>query len=114
MKDQLLSKIHDHTAVVAVIGLGYVGLPLAVAFAEKGFSVVGIEVDGRKVAAVQRGESYVQDSPSERLAALTNDERRTTNDGGPSAISHQPSALGDDVRESPALDVIELLRQKGA
>ena len=37
MKHQLLSKIHDHTAVVAVIGLGYVGLPLAVAFAEKGF-----------------------------------------------------------------------------
>ena len=37
MKDQLHPKIHDHTAVVAVIGLGYVGLPLAVAFAEKGF-----------------------------------------------------------------------------
>ncbi|MFZ1404671.1 MAG: UDP-N-acetyl-D-glucosamine dehydrogenase, partial [Anaerolineae bacterium] len=49
MKDQLLTKINDHTAVVAVIGLGYVGLPLAVAFAEKGFPVVGIEVDGRKV-----------------------------------------------------------------
>ena len=75
MKHQLLTKIHDHSATVAVIGLGYVGLPLAVAFAEKGFPVVGIEVDGRKVAAVQRGESYVQDIPSERLAALTNDER---------------------------------------
>ena len=70
MKDQLLSKIHDHTAVVAVIGLGYVGLPLAVAFAEQGFPVVGIEVDGRKVAAVQRGESYVQDIPSARLAEV--------------------------------------------
>jgi len=39
MKDQLLAKIHDHTAVMAVVGLGYVGLPLAVAFAEKGFPV---------------------------------------------------------------------------
>jgi len=39
LKDQLLSKIHDHTAVVAVVGLGYVGLPLAVAFAEQGFPV---------------------------------------------------------------------------
>ena len=87
MKDQLLSKIHDHTAVVAVIGLGYVGLPLAVAFAEKGFPVVGIEVDGRKVAAVQRGESYVQDIPSERLATLTNDERRTME-------GHRPLAIG--------------------
>ena len=37
MKHQLLTKIHDHSATVAVIGLGYVGLPLAVAFAEKGF-----------------------------------------------------------------------------
>ena len=64
LKDQLLSKIRNHTAVVAVIGLGYVGLPLAVAFAEKGFPVVGIEVDGRKVAALNRGESYVQDMPS--------------------------------------------------
>ncbi|MBK9230434.1 MAG: hypothetical protein IPO15_06095 [Anaerolineae bacterium] len=93
MKDQLLTKIHDHTAVVAVIGLGYVGLPLAVAFAEKGFPVVGIEVDGRKVAAVQRGESYVQDIPSERLAALTNDERRTMEGHQPSAINHRPSAM---------------------
>ncbi len=58
MKDQLLSKIHDHTAVVAVVGLGYVGLPLAVAFAEKGFSVVGIDVDGSKVDALNSGESY--------------------------------------------------------
>ncbi|MFZ1628014.1 MAG: nucleotide sugar dehydrogenase, partial [Anaerolineae bacterium] len=65
----------------------YVGLPLAVAFAEQGFPVVGIEVDGRKVAAVQRGESYVQDIPSERLAALTNDERRTME-------GHQPSTIG--------------------
>jgi UDP-N-acetyl-D-mannosaminuronate dehydrogenase len=39
MKDQLLAKIHDHTAVVAVVGLGYVGLLLVVAFAEKGFPV---------------------------------------------------------------------------
>ncbi len=70
MKDQLLSKIHDHTAVVAVVGLGYVGLPLAVAFAEKGFPVVGIDVDSRKVAALNRGESYVQDIPSARLAGV--------------------------------------------
>ena len=74
MKDQLLAKIHDHTAVVAVIGLGYVGLPLAVAFAERGFPVVGIDVDDRKVAALNRGESYVQDIPSERLARVREQE----------------------------------------
>ena len=71
IKNQLLSKIHNHTAIVAVIGLGYVGLPLAVAFAEKGFPVVGIDVDNRKVDALKRGELYVQDIPSARLSPLT-------------------------------------------
>ncbi len=70
MKDQLLQKIRTHSAVVAVVGLGYVGLPLAVAFAEQGFRVVGIDVDPRKVEALQSGESYVQDIPSARLAAI--------------------------------------------
>ena len=67
-QDQLLAKINDHNAVVAIVGLGYVGLPLAVAFAEHGFPVIGIDVDARKVTSLNRGESYVQDIPSERLA----------------------------------------------
>jgi len=70
MKEQLLTKIEGHSAVIAVIGLGYVGLPLAVAFAERGFPVVGIDVDATKVAALMRGESYVQDTPSERLEGI--------------------------------------------
>lgn len=63
--------------MVAIIGLGYVGLPLAVAFAEKGFPVVGIDVDRRKVDAINRGESYVQDIPSERLAPLADGRAAT-------------------------------------
>jgi hypothetical protein len=55
---------------VAVVGLGYVGLLLAVPFAESGFPVAGIDVDGRRVAALQAGCLYVQDIPSERVAAL--------------------------------------------
>ena len=70
IKDQLLAKINDHNAVVAIVGLGYVGLPLAVAFAEHGFPVIGIDVDARKVTSLNHGESYVQDIPSVRLAAL--------------------------------------------
>jgi len=86
MKDQLLAKIRDRSAAVAIIGLGYVGLPLAVAFAEKGFPVVGIDVDRRKVEAINRGESYVQDIPSERLARIS---------GPSSAVSGQsPVARG--------------------
>jgi UDP-N-acetyl-D-glucosamine dehydrogenase len=55
---------------VGVIGLGYVGLPLAVAFAEAGEQVIGVDVDERKVAAIAAGESYIEDIPSERLAAV--------------------------------------------
>lgn len=70
MKEQFLAKVHDRSAIVAVIGLGYVGLPLAVAFAEQGFPVVGIDVDARKVESLNRGESYVQDIPSARLEGI--------------------------------------------
>ena len=55
---------------VGVVGLGYVGLPLAVAFAEEGHEVVGLDADPRKVDALAEGRSYVEDVPSERLAAL--------------------------------------------
>jgi UDP-N-acetyl-D-glucosamine dehydrogenase len=70
IKDQLLTKITDHNAVIAIVGLGYVGLPLAVAFAERGFPVIGIDVDARKVEALTRGESYVQDIASERVRRI--------------------------------------------
>ncbi|HOG45007.1 MAG TPA: nucleotide sugar dehydrogenase [Anaerolineae bacterium] len=70
MKDVVLSRISDHSAAVAVIGMGYVGLPLAVAFAEHGFRVVGVDVDARKVALLNAGESYVEDISSTRLAPL--------------------------------------------
>lgn len=80
-KEQLLQRIHDHSAVIAIIGLGYVGLPLGVAFAENGFGVVGIDVDATKVEAINRGQSYISDIPSARLLAVTGDARlRATTD----------------------------------
>ena len=66
----LLERIERREAVVGVIGLGYVGLPLAVAFAEAGFRTVGIDVDEARVKSVVRGESYIADVPSTTLAAL--------------------------------------------
>src|SRR4029453_16142798 len=54
---------------VGIMGLGYVGLPLAVAFAEEGHHVVGVDTDARKVETLRRGESYIEDIPSERLRA---------------------------------------------
>jgi UDP-N-acetyl-D-glucosamine dehydrogenase len=66
----LQEKIRNHTAKVGVVGLGYVGLPLAVEFASAGFSVTGIDVMESKVERLNQGDSYVQDVPSEVLAPL--------------------------------------------
>jgi UDP-N-acetyl-D-glucosamine dehydrogenase len=63
---------------VGIVGMGYVGLPLAVAFAEAGHDVWGVEVDPGRVAALGRGESYVEDITSERLQAVLDRLHPTT------------------------------------
>ncbi len=70
IKEQLLEKFRNRTARVAVLGLGYVGLPLATVFAEAGFQVIGVDPIAEKVEKIRRGESYVLDVPSETVAAL--------------------------------------------
>ncbi|MDQ7030312.1 MAG: nucleotide sugar dehydrogenase [Ardenticatenia bacterium] len=69
-KDELLRKIERRQATVCVVGLGYVGLPLAVAFAREGFPTIGLDVDVARVEAVNRGDSYVEDIPSTLLAEV--------------------------------------------
>lgn len=66
----LRKRIADKTAKVGVLGLGYVGLPLAVEFARAGFQVVGIDVQQSKVDQFNRGDSYVKDVPNEIFAPL--------------------------------------------
>lgn len=60
-KSRLLEKLASGDAHVAVVGLGYVGLPLAVVFAESGYRVTGIDLDPRKVDAINSGQSYIDD-----------------------------------------------------
>jgi UDP-N-acetyl-D-glucosamine dehydrogenase len=67
--------IRTRTARVAVIGLGYVGLPLAVEFARAGFSVLAFDVDPLKVAAIEAGESYIPDVPSSELRRVVEAQR---------------------------------------
>ena len=64
----LQDKINDRTARVAIIGLGYVGLPLATAFVKAGFRTTGLDVDQRKVDSVAAGQSYIPDVPDDALA----------------------------------------------
>lgn len=69
-KDQLLSKIQNRTATVAVVGLGYVGLPLVVEFAAAGFNVLGVDVIAEKVEQINQGHSYIEDVPTARMQPL--------------------------------------------
>ncbi len=67
--EQLETKIADGTARVCVIGLGYVGLPLATGFARCGYDTIGLDVDERKIDALSRGKSYIPDVPDALVAA---------------------------------------------
>jgi UDP-N-acetyl-D-glucosamine dehydrogenase len=79
--EDLQQKILSRQARAGVVGLGYVGLPLAVEFANAGFCVTGIDVDAAKVESINRGESYVQDVPAGVLAPLVKAGRiRATTD----------------------------------
>lgn len=74
-------KLKERTAKVGIIGLGYVGLPLAVEFAKAGFEVTGIDVQQTKVDQINRGVSYVQDVPSDVVARLAQEKKlRATTD----------------------------------
>jgi UDP-N-acetyl-D-glucosamine dehydrogenase len=68
--ERLARAIHDRTARIGVIGLGYVGLPLVELFATKGFSVLGLDIDPAKVERLQAGQSYIGHIASARVAAL--------------------------------------------
>ncbi|HVN31943.1 MAG TPA: nucleotide sugar dehydrogenase [Thermoanaerobaculaceae bacterium] len=91
LRQTLLTKICSHDALVGIIGLGYVGLPLALAYVEKGFRVVGFDVDPEKVARLDRGEAYIKHIDKGRItAAAASGRLHSTSDfsrlGEPDAI----------------------------
>ena len=68
VKEALLTKIDDRTAQVCIVGLGYVGLPLAVEFCRAGFPVTGLDIDKTKCERINAGKSYIGDVPSEAVS----------------------------------------------
>ena len=68
LADRLRSRIEDRSATVGVIGLGYVGLPLAMEFCEAGLKVVGFDVSQRVIDLLARGGSHIQDVPAALVA----------------------------------------------
>src|SRR2546426_11321367 len=68
--DALIARFRDRSAKIGVIGLGYVGLPLVRTIAERGFSVLGFDLDPAKVDRLNAGESYIRHIRAESIAAL--------------------------------------------
>ena len=83
----LEKKIRDKTARIGIIGLGYVGLPLAVAFAREGFNVTGIEQDRSRIISINSGKNYIGDIDNSELKALVKSKKlRATDD--PKELEH--------------------------
>lgn len=76
-KETLIKKLKEKNAKIAILGLGYVGLPLAVVFGEAGFNVTGVDPDTRKIEALNKGVSYIPDVKTEAVAKLVKDGKFT-------------------------------------
>ena len=64
---ELTAKIKNKSAVVGIIGLGYVGLPLGLEFASKGFKVIGFDIDERKIPVLKSGKTYIKHISGDRI-----------------------------------------------
>jgi len=71
-KELLLQKVNDKSFVVGIVGLGYVGLPLGLEFAEKHFNVLGFDMDQRKINLLEKGETYIKHIPTARISKAVN------------------------------------------
>ncbi len=79
MKQQLINSLNDKSATIAVVGLGYVGLPLSLRYAEAGYKVLGFDIDPKKIKKISTGKTYIKHIPAEAIqAAIDNGFEATT------------------------------------
>ena len=72
---EIIKKIENKTANIGIIGLGYVGLPLGLEFANKGFNVTGFDVDEKKIPILNSGKSYIKHISEERIKKLIDNKK---------------------------------------
>ena len=119
----LLEKIENKTAVVGVIGLGYVGLPLLHAFHRAGFPVIGFDIDPNKISALHRGENYLKHLGASMVSDMKKAGRFDATDNfgrlgeADAVISAVPTPLGKHLEpdlsyvEQTAIDIAKTLRK---
>ena len=80
MKQQLIDKLTDKTAVIGIVGLGYVGIPLALRYAEAGYKVLGFDIDPEKIEKISSGKTYIKHIPDEDIQTAVDNGFEVTAD----------------------------------
>ena len=80
MKNYLIKKINNKSAVIGILGLGYIGLPLAIRFAEEGFKVIGFDIDPSKIKELKLGKSYIDNIKPSKISKLLKKNLKVTDD----------------------------------
>ena len=80
MKNITIQKFADKTAKIGIVGLGYVGLPLMLRYVDIGYQVLGFDIDKTKVDKLNKGETYIEHIPAEKIAAASNSLFEATTD----------------------------------
>ncbi len=80
MHQDLVRKFRDKKSVIGIVGLGYVGLPLALRYTEEGYTVLGFDIDQNKITKIAKGESYIEHIPSDRIATAVQTHFSATSD----------------------------------
>ena len=80
MKSELIEKLKDKTAHIGIVGLGYVGLPLSIRFAEAGYNVLGLDIDNTKVQKISEGQTYIKHIPDNVIATAVKQGFEATSD----------------------------------
>jgi len=80
MKQQLINKLTDKTAVIGIVGLGYVGIPLAIRYAEVGYKVLGFDIDAEKIEKISSGKTYIKHIPDKAIKSAVEKGFEVTTD----------------------------------